>query len=98
MSIEQAPTNEQVKRTEIPTIIKPNPQADDQSETVYSVSTRVEEREIVGRDAAVKAAKEWTQEEPVSVTVESVDGRVKMQFRGGSLVDYVFETRKGRKA
>lgn len=88
----------EVKKTEIPTIIKPNPQAEDLSDKVYQVYSRVETREIVGRTEAVQAAKDWTTEEPVSVTVESEDGRVKMQFRGGSLVDYVFETRKGRRA
>jgi hypothetical protein len=88
----------EVKKTEIPTIIKPNPQADDQSNKLFIVSSRVETREIVGRDEAVAAAKEWTVEEPISVTVERDDGRVKMQFRSGALVDYVFETRKGRKA
>lgn len=88
----------EVKKTEIPTIIKPNPQADDQSDKLFIVSSRVETREIVGRDEAVAAAKAWTLEEPVSISVERDDGRVKMQFRGGALVDYVFETRKGRKA
>lgn len=88
----------EVKKTVIPTIIKPNPQADDQSQKLFIVSTRMETREIIGRDEAVVAAKTWTVEEPVTVSVERDDGRVKMQFKGGNLVDYVFETRKGRKA
>lgn len=88
----------EVKKTEIPTITRPNPDAEDRSEMLYQVYTRVETREIIGRDEAVATAKEWTEEEPVSVTVESDDGRVKMQFHSGSLVDYVFETRKGRSA
>lgn len=64
----------------------------------YRLSTRLEEREIEGRTIAVTTAKEWSIESGQSVLVERVDGKVKMNFSGGDLVDYVYETRKGRSA
>ncbi len=64
----------------------------------YTLSTRVEEREITGRDDAVETAKSWSLESGQSVLVERTDGKVKMSFRDGGLVDYVYETRKGRSA
>ena len=67
-------------------------------EKSYTLSTRVEERQITGRDDAVQAAKAWSLESGQSVLVERTDGRVKMSFRDGGLVDYVYETRKGRSA
>ena len=66
--------------------------------TTYRVSTRDEELVIDGRIEAVTKAKEISVESGVSVLVERTDGRVKMNFRDGSLVDYVLETRKGRRA
>lgn len=90
--------NAVVKPTIIPTIIKPNPQAEDQESELFLVFTREETEEHIGRLTAVTRAKEWTTAESVSVMVERHDGQVKMQFRAGSLVDYVLETRKGRKA
>lgn len=64
----------------------------------YRLSTRLEERLVVGRDEAVGEAKSWSTESGQSVVVERVDGRVRMSFRDGGLVDYVYETRKGRSA
>lgn len=64
----------------------------------YLLTTRVEEREITGRDDAVQTAKEWSLESGQSVLVERTDGKVKMNFRDGGLIDYVYETRKGRSA
>ena len=66
--------------------------------TTYRVSTRDEEIVIDGRIESVTKAKEISIESGVSVLVERTDGRVKMNFRDGSLVDYVLETRKGRRA
>ncbi len=66
--------------------------------TTYRVTTRSEEEVIDGRIEAVNHAKEISIETGQSVTVERTDGRVKMSFRDGSLVDYVLETRKGRRA
>ena len=43
-------------------------------------------------------AKEISIETGQSVLVERTDGRVKMNFRDGALIDYVLETRKGRRA
>ncbi len=65
---------------------------------VFHLSTRMEEKAIEGRNEAVQFAKDWSLEDGQSVAVERADGRVKMTFRDGGLVDYVFETRKGRKA
>lgn len=62
----------------------------------YRLSTRIEEREITGRTDAVSTAKEWSLESGQSVVVERTDGKVKMSFRDGGLVDYIYETRKGR--
>lgn len=61
----------------------------------YIVSTRTDREIIHGRQAAVNQAKEMTVD-GASVQVEREDGRVRMQFRDGSLVEYVYETRKGR--
>ena len=66
--------------------------------TTYRVSTRSEDEVIDGRIEAVTKAKEISVETGQSVLVERTDGRVKMNFRDGSLVDYVLETRKGRRA
>ena len=66
--------------------------------TTYRVATRTEDEVIDGRIEAVTKAKEISVETGQSVLVERTDGRVKMNFRDGSLVDYVLETRKGRRA
>jgi len=66
--------------------------------THFRLMTRVEEKVIEGRKEAVTIAKEWSLEGGQNVMVEREDGRVKMSFRDGELVDYVFETRKGRRA
>lgn len=63
----------------------------------YTLSTRIEERKITGRDDAIKTAKDWSRDSGQSVLVERHDGKVKMSFRDGGLVDYVYETRKGRR-
>ena len=66
--------------------------------TTFNVSNRVEEKVIDGRLEAVAAAKEWSIESGQSIVVERTDGRVQMSFRDGALVDYVLETRKGRRS
>lgn len=69
-----------------------------QPQKSYVLTTRVDERHITGRDDAVETAKSWSLESGQSVLVERTDGRVKMNFRDGGLIDYVYETRKGRSA
>ncbi len=64
----------------------------------YIVSNKLEERTIQDRDEAISTAKTWSSEEHMPVSVERADGRVKMTFRDGGLIDYVYETRKGRTA
>lgn len=66
--------------------------------TTFRVSNRLEEKVIDGRLEAVAAAKEWSIETGQSIVVERTDGRIQMGFRDGALVDYVLETRKGRRA
>ena len=66
--------------------------------TAFRLATRTEERIVDGRIEAAEAAKAWSKESGQSILVEREDGRVKMNFRDGALVDYVFETRKGRRA
>lgn len=65
--------------------------------TIYRVVTRSEEKTIDGRIEAVDEAKAISKESGQNVLVEREDGRVKMNFRDGALVDYVLETRKGRR-
>ena len=65
--------------------------------TLYRVVTRSEEKVIDGRIEAVEDAKAISKETGQNVLVEREDGRVKMNFRDGALVDYVLETRKGRR-
>ena len=65
--------------------------------TLYRVVTRSEEKTIDGRIEAVDEAKSISKETGQNVLVEREDGRVKMNFRDGALVDYVLETRKGRR-
>ncbi len=65
--------------------------------TIYRVVTRSEEKSIDGRIEAVDEAKAISKESGQNVLVEREDGRVKMNFRDGALVDYVLETRKGRR-
>ncbi|MEE2786335.1 MAG: hypothetical protein VX589_03285 [Myxococcota bacterium] len=66
--------------------------------TLYRVVVREDEQIIDGRIEAVDKAKEISVETGQSVLVERTDGRVKMNFRDGALIDYVLETRKGRRA
>ena len=66
--------------------------------TLYRVVVREDEQVIDGRIEAVDKAKEISIETGQSVLVERTDGRVKMNFRDGALIDYVLETRKGRRA
>ena len=78
------------------------PEVDDEEEmevetTIYRVVTRAEEKTIDGRIEAVDEAKAISKESGQNVLVEREDGRVKMNFRDGALVDYVLETRKGRR-
>lgn len=65
--------------------------------TLYRVVTRSEEKVVDGRIEAVDDAKAISKETGQNVLVEREDGRVKMNFREGALVDYVLETRKGRR-
>lgn len=79
-----------------------DPVVDDEEEmevetTIYRVVTRTEEKTIDGRIEAVDEAKAISKESGQNVLVEREDGRVKMNFRDGALVDYVLETRKGRR-
>ena len=77
-------------------------QLDDEEEmevetTLYRLVTRAEEKVVDGRIEAVDEAKAISKESGQNVLVEREDGRVKMNFRDGALVDYVLETRKGRR-
>ena len=54
--------------------------------------------EVEGRMEAIAQAKEVSARTWRPVGLEREDGRVKMNFRDGALVDYVFEPRKGRRA
>ena len=65
--------------------------------TLYRVVVREDEQVIDGRIEAVEKAKEISIETGESVPVERADGRVD-EFRDGALIDYVLETRKGRRA
>ena len=65
--------------------------------TLYRLVTRAEEKVVDGRIEAVDEAKAISKESGQNVLVEREDGRVKMNFRDGALVDYVLETRKGRR-
>ncbi|MCA9538248.1 MAG: hypothetical protein KC620_05140 [Myxococcales bacterium] len=69
---------------------------DDDHILTYLVSNKLEERTIEGREEAIALAKDWSTEDHTSITVERTDGRVKMTFREGDLIDFVYETRKGR--
>ncbi|MEZ4464921.1 MAG: hypothetical protein R3F43_10585 [bacterium] len=60
------------------------------------VYTRSEREEIQGRSAAITLAKEWTADEALTVMVESVDGRVKMQFRAAA--SWTTSSRRARAA
>lgn len=62
----------------------------------YIVFSRDEETPIESRAEAVALAKSLTATTDISVTVEREDGRERMQFRQGSLVDFVYEIRTGR--
>lgn len=62
----------------------------------YIVFNRDEETPIESRAEAVALAKSLTATTDISVTVEREDGRERMQFRQGSLVDFVYEIRTGR--
>lgn len=62
----------------------------------YIVISRDEETPIESRAEAVALAKSLTATADISVTVEREDGRERMQFRQGSLVDFVYEIRTGR--
>ncbi len=64
---------------------------------VFTVSTRVEEQACDSRIEAVQLAKDWSLDDQ-QVNVERDDGQVHMTFRDGSLVEYVFETRPGRRS
>ncbi|MCA9547097.1 MAG: hypothetical protein KC613_22000, partial [Myxococcales bacterium] len=67
---------------------------EDDRSFAYILTTRDGEERIDDRDDAIRMAKEATLDNMQSATVEREDGRVKMQFRQGGLVDYVYETRK----
>lgn len=93
---------EMVEELEAEAQEEPEPELLDEEEmevetTIYRVVTRSEEKSIDGRIEAVDEAKAISKESGQNVLVEREDGRVKMNFRDGALVDYVLETRKGRR-
>ena len=96
--VEEIETETPVEEVETPIVPEHTDNEDGRPGMIFFVSTKVEKREYTSRDEAVEAAKTWSKEEHASVSVEREDARVKMTFRDGGLVDYVFETRKGRKA
>lgn len=53
---------------------------------------------VVGRDKAIRAAKRLSREKPQPVEILRRDGRVRMRFFGGSLENYLYETRPNRRA
>ncbi|MCA9539211.1 MAG: hypothetical protein KC620_10020 [Myxococcales bacterium] len=73
-----------------------NPEGADNPHT-FTLTTRGDEREVIGRFEAVAEAKDWSENCGQQVALERDDGRVRMSFRDGDLIDYVFETRKGRR-
>lgn len=98
--VEENGQNEELTATE--EYVENNDVVDDEEEmevetTLYRVVTRSEEKVIDGRIEAVEDAKAISKETGQNVLVEREDGRVKMNFREGALVDYVLETRKGRR-
>ena len=93
---EENTTNEEFEQ------IDAHEEIDDEEEmevetTLYRLVTRAEEKVVDGRIEAVDEAKAISKESGQNVLVEREDGRVKMNFRDGALVDYVLETRKGRR-
>jgi hypothetical protein len=100
--VEENGQNEELVATEEFEETTSGPVIDDDEEmevetTLYRVVTRSEEKVIDGRIEAVEDAKAISKETGQNVLVEREDGRVKMNFREGALVDYVLETRKGRR-
>lgn len=62
----------------------------------YLVISRDEQTTLESRAEAVALAKQLTLDNDTSVTVERTDNRERMQFRQGSLIDFVYEIRTGR--
>ena len=94
-----ADTSAAVEQAESPAeLAADDEEAEEVETTLYRVVVREDEQVIDGRIEAVDKAKEISIETGQSVLVERTDGRVKMNFRDGALIDYVLETRKGRRA
>lgn len=70
---------------------------EEQEETGFNVTLGSDEPTVVqGRLEAVAFAKSLSVEHDRRVVLERVDGRVLMQFSGGSLDSFVWETRPGK--
>ena len=99
---EAEPTAEESVAADAPQVESGGDEEEEEEEevetTLYRVVVREDEQVIDGRIEAVEKAKEISIETGQSVLVERTDGRVKMNFRDGALIDYVLETRKGRRA
>lgn len=67
-------------------------QVEDTTPHTFILTAREERQEIIGRDEAVKTAKDWSDNGP-RVVVEREDERVMMTFEDGGLVQFVYETR-----
>lgn len=52
---------------------------------------------VESRTEAVELARAMSLDQSRSVIVERDDGRVKMVFREGGLIEYAYETRAGRR-
>jgi hypothetical protein len=67
---------------------------------VYEVSLVREETSepVLGRDRAVSNAKRISRERRQPVEVLRRDGKVRMRFFGGSLENYLYETRPNKRA
>lgn len=67
-------------------------QIDPETPHTFTLSTREETQEVLGRSKAVQAAKKMSDRGP-RVMVQRDDERVSMTFEDGSLVQFVYETR-----
>jgi hypothetical protein len=62
----------------------------------YTIKDGQESVAVDGREAAITQAKEMSGRTWRTIGLERSDGRVRMQFRRGSLESYRFETRDRR--
>jgi hypothetical protein len=63
----------------------------------FTITAGVRQHEVRGRRDAVSHAKELSGRMRHPVIVERADNRMRMRFAGGSLQEYTFETRPGRR-